>query len=167
MKTRGLIIDVLGLLLILSVIYNSQGGYSPLIVAPFVLIVSLGEHLKQDHLKLIGLIMFSLSVPYAVKGGSMDEAVPLIIFMFTLAIPLIHYWRSVLSPIMGLEPAAASASIVYFGTVFIAFYLLIILPGVDEYILDITNVASQSLLLIASSILAFVIIYAVGGFKYS
>ncbi len=167
MKTRAFMIDVLGSLLFLSVIYHSRGGNLPLIVVPFIIIVSIGEHFEHEHLKLSGLVIFSLLIPYTVKTGNMDEAVPIILFVFTLALPLIYYWRSVLSPITGLEPWATSASVVYFGSVFVIFYLLIILLGVDEYLLNVTNLAPQSLVLIASSILAFVVVYTIGVLKYS
>ncbi len=167
MRTRTVTIDVMGLILILSVLYNSDKGYTPLIVVLPVIMVSMGERLKHDHLKIAGLAIFSLLIPYTVDAGAMNETIPIILFVSTLALPLIHYWRSALSPVLGLDYIAAATSVVYFASVFIVFYLLIISLKVDEYLLDVTNVAPQSLVLIASSVLVFMVVLLIGEIRYS
>ncbi len=167
MKSRTLVLDILGLLMLLSILYNSKGGLTPLVAVVPIGLTSLAQRLENHGLKIVGVVILTLYIPYVISIGTMDQVMPIIYFVITMIIPLMLYWRFVLSPIMDPDPWAMVISSVYFVSVLVLFYSFVVFFEVDEYILEFTNTGPQSLILIASSVLVFLPLYIVTEFRYS
>ncbi len=159
MNTRETVVHMVGVIVALSVLYHSREGFLALGVIMPVALVSIGERMENKSIQILGLGVVSFIIPYLISSRGMGELSPLIFFIVTLAVPLVLYWGITLSSSFTPDHLALINSGTYLVTVLLTFYLFTFIFDIGEYVLDASNTAPQSLILIASSLLVLMPYY--------
>ncbi|MFP4171266.1 MAG: hypothetical protein ACLFUV_09680, partial [Methanomassiliicoccales archaeon] len=156
MDGRKPLVHSLGAVLLLSaVLHSGMDPLSLLLILPLAS-ASAAIHLGREGIALPPAAAFTLLLPFFLPTGGMGDLVSLAISLATLVIPLTAYWAVVLSSSFHFPWKRLAVPAAYLSTVVVAFYLLVWILGVQEFLLVEGNQGPQALALSAVILAALI-----------
>ncbi len=156
MNERNILIHLLGIILSISAILHSFDNYwTVIIVIPYI-IVSISVKLNLEKISVIPLTAGTLIIPFFISPNSMNDFIPITIFIITFITPLMIYWILVLTPTINFNQKGIFLTASYFCLSIIVFYSMTSIFNITDYILAEENSGPQALVLIGSALIAMI-----------
>ncbi|MGM0405537.1 MAG: hypothetical protein ACQEQM_05285 [Thermoplasmatota archaeon] len=150
---------LLGGFLIISSFFNSDMGLLPVMNIIPILLVSFGVENEKENVQYIGLISMTLLSSFLIIPAGLGNTTFMLLFIISFVLPLMVYWKVVLSFDLHFDLKASVLGMVYFIFTVITFYALIYLLNINEFILAAENTGPMALAFSATVILVLLPFY--------
>jgi len=158
---RKEIVHLIGGFLIVSSFYHSDMGLLSLLTIIPIVSVSIGVDKEVYWVQYTGLIIATLLSSYLITHKGLANIFYLIQFITSFVLPLVIYWKVVLSFDLHFDPKASVLGASYFSVTVITFYGLIEFLNVSDYILSVENPGPMALAFGAVTLLVLIPYYIV------
>ncbi len=163
MKEREGLTYILGSSLAVTIIYFSVASPQVLIPIAALALVSIGVWIEGDTVKLISIIMMTLSTPFLFQRFRMSSFQDLAFYSLIFVPQLVLYWALVLFPpeVLHVDKKGLLVSASYVVASIGLFYGLLFVFQVQDFILREEYPGPQALVLLASTLI-LTVVYRLG-----